>query len=78
MSSNDDNTHAGASRLRGRRGNRTFRGRSRGRGFRFGLNAQMALTQHLMRGGHILLPPATDAISVTAIVTPYATFVRTE
>jgi hypothetical protein len=65
MSSNDDHTHTGASGLRGRRGGRTFRGRSRGHGYRFGLNAQLALTQHLMRNGRSLLPPATDAISLT-------------
>ena len=65
MSNNDDKTNAGTSGLRGRRGGRAFRGRSRGRGFHFGLNAQMALTQHLMRRGRSLLPPVTDAISLT-------------
>ena len=65
MTSNDDNTHAGALGHRGRRGGRTFRGRSMGNGFRFVLNAQMALTQHLMRRGRSLLTPATDAISLT-------------
>ena len=65
MSSNDDNAHAGALGLRGRRGGRSFRGRSRGHGFRFGLNAKMALTQHLMRRGRSLLLPTTDAISLT-------------
>ena len=60
MSSNDDNAHA-----RGRRGGRTFRGRSKGHGFCFGLNAQMALTQHLMRKGRNLLLPAMDAVSLT-------------
>ena len=65
MTSNDDNTHAGALGHRGRRGGRTFRGRSMGNGFRFVLNAQMALTQHLMRRGRNLLSPATDAISLT-------------
>ena len=65
MSSNDDRTHTDAPSPRGRRGGRTFRGRNRGRGFHFGLKAQMALTQHLMRRGRSLLPPATDAVSLT-------------
>ena len=64
MLSNDDNTQAAASRLRGRRGGRTFRGRSRGHGFRFGINAQMDLTQHLMRKGRSLMSPATNTISL--------------
>ena len=67
MSSNDDNPHAGASGLRGICGGRTFRGRSWGHGFRYGLNAQMALTHHLMRRGRSILPPATDAISLTIV-----------
>jgi hypothetical protein len=62
MSSNDDIAHAGASGLRGRCGGRIFRGRSRGHGFRFGLNAQMTLTQHMMRRSRALRPPSTDAI----------------
>jgi len=51
---------------RGRRGGRAIpRGRSRGRGFNFNLNAQMALTQHMMRRGRGLQPAATNAISLT-------------
>jgi hypothetical protein len=65
MSSNDDNTNAGTSGLRGRRGGRAFRGKSSGRGFHFGLDAQVALTEHLVRMGRILLPLVTDAISLT-------------
>ena len=63
MSNNDDRTkNTDASRLQ--RG-RTLRGRSRGRGFHFNLNAQMAFTQHLMRRGHGLHPSATNAIFIT-------------
>ena len=65
MSSNEDSTHAGTSGIRCRRGGRAFRGRSSGRSFHFGINAQMVLTQHLMRRGRSLLPPVTDAISLT-------------
>ena len=65
MSSNDDSIHIDAPSSQGRRGDKTSRGRNRGRGFHFGLNAQMALTQHLMRRGRSLLTPATDAISLT-------------
>ena len=65
MSSNDYNTHADASGLRGRRGGRTPRGRSRDRGFSIGLNAQRAISQHLMRRDRSLLPPAINSISLT-------------
>ena len=66
MSSADDRTdNNNSAASRGRRGgNRAFRGRNRGRGFHFGGNAQQALTQHLMRRGIGLQPPATDAISL--------------
>jgi hypothetical protein len=66
MSAADDrnnNTHAVASRGR-RGGSRAFRGRTRGRGFHFNLNAQEALTRHVMRRGRGLQPLATDVISL--------------
>jgi hypothetical protein len=66
MSNNDDRTNnTDAPVPRGRRGGRVPRGRSKGRGFHFNLNAQMALTQHMMRRGRILQPGATDAFSLT-------------
>ena len=65
MSSNDDRTHTDAPSSRGRRGGKNLRGRNKGRGFHFGLAAQMALTQHLLSRGRSLLPPATDAVSLT-------------
>jgi hypothetical protein len=66
MSSADDrNNNPNAAAPRGRRGgSRAFRGRNRGRGFHFNLNVKAALTQHLMRRGRGLQPPATDAISI--------------
>jgi hypothetical protein len=64
MSSNDDRTHTDAPSSRGRCGGRTSRGRSRGRGLHFSLNAKKALTQHLIRRGRNHLPPATNAISL--------------
>jgi len=65
MSTADDrNNNSTASAPRGRRGGRAPRGRSRGRGFHFSLNAQLALTQHLMRRGRGLKPAATDVISL--------------
>ena len=65
MSINDDRTSTNAPSSRGRRGDRTPSDRNRGRCFHFGLNAQMALTQYLMRMDRSLLPPATDAIYLT-------------
>jgi len=66
MSSADDrNNNTNAAAPRGRRGgSRAFRGRTRGRGFQFNLNAQAALTQHMMRRGMGLQPQATDIISL--------------
>ena len=65
MSSADDrNTNSNDTAPRGRRNSLAFRGRTRGRGFHFNLNAQMALTQHRMRRGRGLQPPATDVISL--------------
>ena len=65
MSSADDRADNNTAASRGRRGgNMAFRGRNRGRGFHFGANAQQALTQHLMRRGIGLQPPATDAVSL--------------
>jgi hypothetical protein len=67
MSSADDrNNSSSAAAPRGRRGgSRAFCGRTRGRGFHFNLNAQEALTQHMMRRGRGLQPPSTDIISLT-------------
>ena len=60
MLSNDDRTNnSDPSGLRGRRGDRTPCGKSRGRGFHFSLNAEMALTQRLMRKDRSLEPLAT-------------------
>ena len=67
MSSADDrnnNTNPAASRGRSG-GSRAFRGRTRGRGFYFNMTAQAAFTQHLMRSGRSLQPPANDIISLT-------------
>ena len=65
MSNTDDRNNSNATAPRGRRGGRAPRGRSRGRGFCVNLNAQMALTHHMMRRGRGLQPAATDAISLT-------------
>ena len=66
MSNTDDHTNNSDSTApRGRRGGRATLGCSRDRGFHFNLNAQMALTQHMMRRGGGLQPLATDAISLT-------------
>ena len=65
MSNTDDrNNKSNATAPRGRRDGRAPRARSRGRGFHFKLNAQMALTQHMMRRGRGLQPAATDVISL--------------
>jgi len=64
MSSNDDRTFTNAPSSRVKTGNRISRDRNRGRGFYFGLNTQMSLTQHLMSRGRSLLPSATYAISL--------------
>jgi len=66
MSSADDrNNNTNGAAFRGiRGGSRAFRGRTRGRGFHFNLDAQAALTQHLMRRGGGLQPPATDILSL--------------
>jgi hypothetical protein len=66
MSSADDrNDKSNATAPRGRRGGgRAFRGRTRGHGFHFNLNAQLALTEHLMRRGRGLQSPSTDVISL--------------
>ena len=66
MSSADDrNNNHNSAAPRGRRGGgRAYRGRTRVRGCHFNLNAQAALTQHLMRRGRGLQPPATDAVSL--------------
>jgi len=66
MSSADDrNNNSNAAAPRGRRGgSRAFRGRTRGRGFHFDLNAQMALKQHLMCRGRGLQLPAIDVSSL--------------
>ena len=66
MSSADDrNNNSNAAASRGTRGDsRAFRDRTSGRGFHFNLNAQEALTQHPMRRGRGLQPPATDVISL--------------
>jgi hypothetical protein len=65
MSNNGNRmTNIEATGPRGRRGGRPPRGNSRDRGFHFNLNAQMALTQHLLRRGHNLRHAATNAISL--------------
>ena len=66
MSNNDDRTaNNGTTGHRCRRVDPIPRGRARGMGFHFSLNAQMALTQHLMRRSQSLRPAATDTISLT-------------
>jgi len=66
MSSADNrNNNSNVTASRGRSGgSRAFRGRTRGLGFHFSLNAQEALTHHFMRRGMSLQPPATDVISL--------------
>ena len=66
MSNTDDRTNkSDATTPRGRRGGRAPRGSSRGCGFHFNLDAQMAPTQHMVRRGRGLQLAATDAISLT-------------
>jgi hypothetical protein len=66
ISNNDDRTaNNDAIEHRGRRGGRIPRVRAGDMGFHLNLNAQMALTHHLMRRSHGLMPVATDTISLT-------------
>jgi hypothetical protein len=61
----DRTTNTDTIGIRGRRGRRAPRSKNRGRGFHLNLNAEMALTQHLLRRGPNLKHAATDAISFT-------------